>query len=70
MDEWPYFHLDVDQVNNVQDFDTGVRISNDINTEAEVEFVIVDSIHNYTSSAVTRIQFDQTVVGSLDNQPP
>lgn len=39
-------------------------------SEAEVEFVFVDSSNQYTSSAVTRIQFDQTVVGSLDTQPP
>ncbi|MFS0873171.1 S-layer homology domain-containing protein [Paenibacillus xylanilyticus] len=70
VDGWPYFQLNADQVNKIQDFDTGVNITRDSTSEAKVEFVIVDSSNQYTSSAVTRIQFDQAVVGSLDTQPP
>ncbi|MGV2881280.1 S-layer homology domain-containing protein [Paenibacillus taichungensis] len=70
VDEWPYFQLGPDQVNQIQDFDTGVNITRNTTSEAKVEFVIVDSSKHYTSSTVTRIQFDKTVVGSLDTQPP
>ncbi|WP_019637246.1 S-layer homology domain-containing protein [Paenibacillus fonticola] len=70
VDAWPYFNLNADQVNKIQDFDTGVKITRANNLEAKVEFVIVDTPNNYTSSAVTRIQFEKSVVGSLDTQPP
>ncbi|WP_342571392.1 S-layer homology domain-containing protein [Paenibacillus sp. FSL R5-0749] len=70
VNSWPYFQLGADQVNEVQDFDTGVNITNTNKSEAKVEFAIVDSTKNYTSSAVTRIQFDKAVLDSLDTQPP
>jgi hypothetical protein len=70
VNSWPYFQLGADQVNEVQDFDTGVNITNANQSEAKVEFAIVDSTKNYTSSAVTRIQFDKAVLDSLDTQPP
>lgn len=70
VNSWPYFQLGADQVNEVQDFDTGVNITNANKSEAKVEFAIVDSTKNYTSSAVTRIQFDKAVLDSLDTQPP
>ncbi|CAH1204948.1 S-layer homology domain-containing protein [Paenibacillus sp. JJ-223] len=68
--QWPYFEITSDQINQVQDFDTGVRISDSNKSEAKVEFVIANQSQGYVSSEVTRIQFDQTVVGSLDTQPP
>jgi uncharacterized protein YjdB len=70
VNSWPYFQLDADQVNEVQDFDTGVNIANTNKSEAKVEFAIVDSTKNYTSKAVTRIQFDKAVLDSLDTHPP
>lgn len=68
VDSWPYFHLDVEQVNKVQDFDTGININN--RPEAKVDFVIVDEPKGYTSSNVTSIHFDQTVIGALDTTGP
>ncbi|SDG56996.1 S-layer homology domain-containing protein [Fontibacillus panacisegetis] len=70
VDKWPYFQLDSTEVNQVQDFDTGVNVAKNNNREARVEFVIVDQANNYTSSDVTTVLFDKTVVGALDTYPP
>lgn len=70
VDKWPYFELNESQVNEVQDFDTGVTLADRNSGEARVEFVIVDKTKNYTSANVTTVRFDQAVVGALDIYPP
>lgn len=69
VDDWPYFEVDASEVNVVQDYDTGVDIAFN-SGEVRVELVIVDPANSYTSSNVTSILFDQTVVGALDTYPP
>lgn len=70
VDKWPYFQVDSTEVNQVKDFDTGVKVAKNNNREARVEFVIVDQASNYTSPKVTTVLFDKTVVGALDTYPP
>lgn len=70
VNEWPYYEIRENQVNQVQDVDTGVNITSNNNREARVEFVIADGANGYTSPEVTTIKFDQKTVGALDTQPP
>lgn len=69
VDKWPYFKVDAENVNKVQDFDTGVRLD-DNHHDARIEFVIVDQSKQYTSADVTSIVFDQEAVAALDTSPP
>ncbi|MBD3921678.1 S-layer homology domain-containing protein [Paenibacillus sp. PR3] len=69
VDKWPYFNVDSTKVNTVQEFNTGVRLES-YQATARVEFVIKDASHDYVSSQVTSIVFDQEVVSSLDTYPP
>ncbi|ASA25822.1 S-layer homology domain-containing protein [Paenibacillus donghaensis] len=68
--QWPYFEVKENAINQVQEFDTGIKLSDTNGQEARVEFVIVDPGKNYFSSAVTTILFDSKVVSALDTYPP
>lgn len=68
VNDWPYFKADHSQVDQIQEFDTGVSLA--ANRPARVEFAIRDNTSNYTSSAVTTVLFDQATVGALDTSAP
>lgn len=70
VDEWPYFHVDGSEVDQVYDFDTNVSLKHSSARSARVEFVIRDSSRNYVSEKVTTILFDQKTVEALDTYPP
>jgi hypothetical protein len=65
--DWPYFKADNSQVDQIQEFDTGVSLA--ANRPARVEFAIRDG-NSYTSSAVTTVLFDQATVSALDTSAP
>jgi hypothetical protein len=67
-DDWPYLMINEDQVNQVQEFDTGKGISN-YSREARVEFAIKDRNGNVSPSATT-ILFDQGTMQALDTAAP
>ncbi len=67
VDNWPYFNINSDQVNQLQEFDTGEALSDG---EARIEFVIQNKSQDYLSNQVTTILFEQETVSALDTNPP
>lgn len=66
-DEWPYFKVTSEKVNQVQEFNTHARL---YSGPARVEFVIKDADQDYVSEQVTSIVFDQEVTTALDTYGP
>ncbi|KQO13751.1 S-layer homology domain-containing protein [Paenibacillus sp. Leaf72] len=67
---WPYFKIEAADVNQVQEFNTGVAPSAATQGELRIEFAIMDTVNQYTSSKVTTILFDRETIGALDSTPP
>lgn len=67
VDDWPYFRINDDQIGQLQEFDTGIKLNQ---RTARVDFVIRDTDNQYTSSAVTTIKFDPETVNALDTYGP
>lgn len=71
VNDWPYFRIESPQVQEIQEFDTGVALSGVFNKTARVEFVIKGYDSNlYTSPNVTTILFDPETVIALDTEGP
>lgn len=56
---WPYFEINKNQVDQVQDFDTGVGLSVIDSDRINIEFVIKDAQSSYTSNQVTTLSLDE-----------
>lgn len=67
-DDWPYFNITQEQIDQVQEFDTRKEFSSS-SREARVEFVIRDQSGS-VSPDVTTILFDRGTVQALDTSPP
>jgi len=67
VDSWPYFKIEANQVNQLQEFDTGIALRYDA---AHIDFVIRDTSADYTSNKVTSIKFDQKTVEAVDTFGP